>query len=160
MVKDHSTNGNLFATLAMTDGRSVSYCMNTVHEVLVNRGFWVLISRVDDPFVLSQEYLWGGLFTALVALPTQLFFAYRVWQFSGNKWIFPAIFVPCSLFQFAGYIAFIALCLNGGPTAQIIFAIEKLPMAFWGVSAAEDMLISLALMWFIWRKRAGVGFDR
>ncbi|KAI9060945.1 hypothetical protein FKP32DRAFT_1730168 [Trametes sanguinea] len=94
------------------------WIMDTVHQVLTNRGFWVLISRVHDPFILSRY--WAGLFTSLVTLPTQLFFTLRIWRFSKNHWLVPLIFLPCTLFQFAGYIG----ALRGGPTAEIIFVIQ------------------------------------
>ncbi|KAL7282719.1 hypothetical protein ACG7TL_004193 [Trametes sanguinea] len=134
------------------------WIMDTVHQILTNRGFWVLISRVHDPFILSREYLWAGLFTSLVTLPTQLFFTLRIWRLSKNHWLVPLIFVPCTLFQFAGYIAFLVICLRGGPTAEIIFVIQKLPMAFWGVGAAEDILISLTLIFLLWHNRNPGGF--
>ncbi|EIW61539.1 uncharacterized protein TRAVEDRAFT_69872 [Trametes versicolor FP-101664 SS1] len=134
------------------------WAMDTTHQIITNRGFWVLISRVHDPFILSKEYLWAGLFTSLVTLPTQLFFVMRIWRISKKNWFVPLIFVPCSLFQFGGYIAFLVLCLNGGPTAEIIYVIRKLPMAFWGVGAAEDVLISMCLVYLLWHNRDRGGF--
>ncbi|KAI0686665.1 hypothetical protein C8T65DRAFT_677034 [Cerioporus squamosus] len=134
------------------------WLMDTIHQVITNRGFWVLISRVHDPFVLSREYLWAGLFTSLVTLPTQLFFVMRIWEFSNRHWTVPLFFIPCSLFQFAGYIAFLVICLNGGTTAKIIFVIENLPMAFWGVQAAEDVIISLSLVYLLWSRRVSSRF--
>ncbi|TBU43283.1 hypothetical protein BD309DRAFT_1019387 [Dichomitus squalens] len=92
---------------------------------------------------------------SLVTLPTQVFFVMRIWNFSNKHWLAPLVFLPCSLFQLAGYIVFLVICLNGGPTAHIIF---KLPMAFWGVQAAEDVLISLTLIYLLWTRRVSNGF--
>jgi len=120
----------------------------------------VLVYKVHDPFILSAEYLWAGLFTTLAALPTQLFFTYRIWRFAKNHWLIPLIFVPASLYQFGAYIAFTVICLQHGPTAQIIVDIEKLPMSFWGVGAAQDTLVSGCLMWMVWRFRAQSSYKR
>ncbi|KAF9017601.1 hypothetical protein BDZ89DRAFT_1022050 [Hymenopellis radicata] len=136
------------------------WIMDTIHMVIVDRGFWVLVYKVHDPFILSTEYLVAGLFTALVALPVQLFFTYRIWIFSQRMWIVPLVFIPASLYQFAGYIAFTVICLKNGPTAKIIFDIERLPQSIWGVGAAQDMLISGLLLWMIWRDRVNMDDSR
>ncbi|KAI0371486.1 hypothetical protein BV20DRAFT_1120534 [Pilatotrama ljubarskyi] len=145
------------------------WLMDTVHQILTNQGYWNLLLDIfeqRDPFGLSRYYLWAGFFTSLVTLPTQLFFVMRIWKLSKNipavnryHWLVPAIFVPCSLFQFAGYFAFMILCFHS-PTAEIIFAIEKLPMAFWGVGAAEDVLISCILIALLRHSRSHDGLRR
>ncbi|KAJ6620260.1 hypothetical protein B0H10DRAFT_2022003 [Mycena sp. CBHHK59/15] len=133
--------------------------MDTAHTVLVARGFWVLVYKVHDPFILSQEYLYAGVFTALVAFPTQLFFTYRIWKLS-NNWVPVAIvFVIAALYQLGGTIAFTVICLQHGPTAEIIFQIQRLPMSLWGVGAAQDVLISAVLLWMLWTSRGGQYFQ-
>ncbi|KAJ8489274.1 hypothetical protein ONZ51_g3031 [Trametes cubensis] len=141
------------------------WALNTTHQILTNRGFWVLISRVHDPFVLSREYLWAGLFTSLATFPTQLFFIMRIWRLSKKHWLVPSIFVRQAnchadrpLLTKHIYVAFLVICLNGGPTAEIIYVIRKLPMAFWGVAAAEDVLISLTLIYLLFRGRGDTRF--
>jgi len=132
--------------------------MDTAHTVMVARGFWVLVYKVHDPFILSQEYLYAGVFTALVAFPTQLFFTYRVWKLS-NRWIpVAAVLVIAAVYQLGATLAFTVICLQHGPTAEIIFQIEKLPMSMWGVGAAEDVLISVALVWMLWTSRGDQKF--
>ncbi|KAJ6569448.1 hypothetical protein B0H19DRAFT_1135515 [Mycena capillaripes] len=132
--------------------------LDTAHTVMVARGFWVLVYKVHDPFILSQEYLYAGVFTALVAFPTQLFFTHRIWKLS-KKWIPVAIvFVIAALYQLGATIAFTVICLQHGPTAEIIFQIEKLPMSMWGVGAAQDVLISAVLLWMLWTSRGGPYF--
>ncbi|KAJ6498103.1 hypothetical protein C8R47DRAFT_1112826 [Mycena vitilis] len=134
------------------------WLMDTAHTVIVARGFWVLVYKVHDPFILSQEYLYAGVFTALVALPTQLFFTYRVWKIS-NKWTpLAVVFVIAAVYQLGASIAFTTICLQHGPTAEIIFQIEKLPMSLWGVGAAQDILISAVLLWMLWTSRGGPYF--
>ncbi|KAI0658604.1 hypothetical protein C8Q70DRAFT_917021 [Cubamyces menziesii] len=151
---------------ALVSCTSSSMALNTTHQILTNRGFWVLISRVHDPFVLSREYLWAGLFTSLATFPTQLFFIMRIWRLSKKHWLVPSIFVPCSIFQlgeskqteFRTVFLIVKRSLNGGPTAEIIYVIRKLPMAFWGVAAAEDVLISLTLIYLLFRGRGDTRF--
>ncbi|KAK7042609.1 hypothetical protein R3P38DRAFT_2891405 [Favolaschia claudopus] len=134
--------------------------MDTAHTVVVARGFWVLVYKVHDPFILSQEYLYAGVFTGLVAFPTQLFFTYRVWRLSNKLIPVAIVLVLAAAYQLGATIAFTAICLEHGPTAEIIFQIEKLPMSMWGVGAAEDVLISAALMWMLWRSREDRVFFR
>ncbi|KAJ6498095.1 hypothetical protein C8R47DRAFT_1317885 [Mycena vitilis] len=149
--------------------------MDTAHTVIVARGFWVLVYKVHDPFILSQEYLvsiimavleldtsalqYAGVFTALVAFPTQLFFTYRVWKISNNWTPVAVVFVIAATYQLGASIAFTTICLQHGPTAEIIFQIEKLPMSLWGVGAAQDILISVVLLWMLWTSRGGAYFQ-
>ncbi|KAF7357610.1 hypothetical protein MSAN_01357400 [Mycena sanguinolenta] len=154
---------------------------DTAHTVMVARGFWVLVYKVHDPFILSQEYL-VRLSTLLhVYLMNDLastqesslhwslfqrnfFFTYRIYKLSKN-W-FPiaagfvaAVFVVAAFYQLGASIAFTTICLQNGPTAAIIFRIEKLAMSLWGVGAAQDVLLSAALLWMLFTSRGGSYFQ-
>ncbi|KAL0947469.1 hypothetical protein HGRIS_013574 [Hohenbuehelia grisea] len=107
---------------------------------------------------LSTDWVIEGIFIPLVSLPTQLYFTHRIWIFSGKKWIFPAIFVPASLFHLAGRIAFTILSLRapgGSDGPAVIQRMAQLQIAFWAIAAAEDILISAVLIKLIWERRPG-----
>ncbi|KAF7436239.1 hypothetical protein PC9H_003068 [Pleurotus ostreatus] len=127
---------------------------DTTHLILTNRGFWVDIVLSDNGFIVSQEYLWASFFTCLVALPCQLFFVYRIWIFAGKFWLIPMIFVPASVYQLAGYIAFLVMNYKTISIAQF-YSLQKLLKSIWGVSAVEDTLITLVLFYMLWKQRDG-----
>ncbi|KAI0315344.1 hypothetical protein OF83DRAFT_1132460, partial [Amylostereum chailletii] len=133
------------------------WLMDTVHLVFIIKGAWLTISTPGLAFSLSRDYLWAGIFSGLVALPVQLFFLYRIWRFIGKehmwRWLLFVVFVLCSSFQFFGYVAFHVYCLRGLQTGEVIIIIEKLPMAIWGVGAAQDVLIAATLLFVLWRAR-------
>ncbi|KAF4604683.1 hypothetical protein EYR40_003461 [Pleurotus pulmonarius] len=127
---------------------------DTTHLILTNRGFWVDIVLSDNGFIVSQEYLWASFFTCLVALPCQLFFVYRIWIFAGKFWLIPTIFVPASVYQLAGYIAFLVMNYKTISISQF-YSLQKLLKSIWGVSAVEDTLITLVLFYMLWKQRDG-----
>ncbi|KAF9492071.1 hypothetical protein BDN71DRAFT_1509759 [Pleurotus eryngii] len=136
------------------DQLTCSRICDTTHLILTNRGFWVDIVLSDNGFIVSQEYLWASFFTCLVALPCQLFFVYRIWIFAGKFWLIPTIFVPASVYQLAGYIAFLVMNYKTISIAQF-YSLQKLLKSIWGVSAVEDTLITLVLFYMLWKQRDG-----
>ncbi|KAH7882839.1 hypothetical protein F5I97DRAFT_137133 [Phlebopus sp. FC_14] len=86
---------------------------DTVHQILIIKGVYTsLITDFCDyshVTTVVPEYLWQGLVTSLVAIPSQIFFTYRIWSFGGKKWIFFGLLVPVAAFELASTIAFIAL---------------------------------------------------
>ncbi|THH33291.1 hypothetical protein EUX98_g880 [Antrodiella citrinella] len=134
------------------------WAMDSAHFVLTVRAVWRSI--IDPVFAqsLSIEALIAGLFTTFMTVIVQLFFAWRIYKFVRDivhgrwRWLLFA-FVPCSLYQLGGYIAFIVLAINAPHDAAGVAAIRKLPQSFWGVGAAEDIIISLILLFFVWQWR-------
>ncbi|KAI0747058.1 hypothetical protein C8Q80DRAFT_1179090 [Daedaleopsis nitida] len=136
--------------------------MDTIHLYFDARAEWVLIRHPGAPGLVSKDILWGGLFTGFVSLPTQVYFVLRIRrlvnlnQTRAWRWftfIVVSTFILCSIFQFVGYVVFLYLCLQGPKSFEGVVLIEKLPIAFWAAGAAEDVLISLILLWLLWRDR-------
>ncbi|KAI0711445.1 hypothetical protein C8Q76DRAFT_58819 [Earliella scabrosa] len=138
------------------------WVMDSVHLYFDALAEWLLIRHPGLPDMISKEIIWGGLFTGLVALPVQIYFVLRIWKLvnlnRSKGWRYISlgiiiILVLCSLFQFVAYVVFLYLILRGRQDAQGIILIAKLPTAFWAAGAAEDVVISLTLLWLLWRDR-------
>ncbi|KAH7924103.1 hypothetical protein BV22DRAFT_533563 [Leucogyrophana mollusca] len=96
-------------------------------------------------------YLWQILPTSLVALPSQIFFTYRIGQFSNRKWIFFALLAPAAAYELAGALAFIAFGAIT-PTDQTLVSVKvsSIFTAVQGTAAGIDILISASLVYLLY----------
>ncbi|KAH7924108.1 hypothetical protein BV22DRAFT_1196169 [Leucogyrophana mollusca] len=152
-----------------------SKLVDTTHEVLIVDGgkaapFILLVPGLTPIQVYTSlitdfcnyarvetvvpEYIWQVLLTSLVALPSQTFFTYRIWQFSGRKWIFFALLAPLATFELAGGLAFIALGTIT-PTDQALVSVKlsSIFTAVQGTAAGVDISIAAGLVYLLYASR-------
>ncbi|KAF8900485.1 hypothetical protein CPB84DRAFT_1779059 [Gymnopilus junonius] len=88
----------------------------------------------------------AGLYftSALVSIPSQAFFVYRMWQFSRRPWFIPAFALPALLFQFV----FPLVLLSGRLPEQRM----ALFIANCVASAILDLLTCVGLTVLLWER--------
>ncbi|TFY56447.1 hypothetical protein EVG20_g8920 [Dentipellis fragilis] len=149
--------------------------VDTADEILMVQPLWhVLIVNFGDIEILSQiqpELTHRGWVTALVAFCVQLFFVYRIYVFSGNKWILSAFLVRIlkrcassspltvmlqtilSLFQLVVLIPYDVLTWASSHTTSGIqesWATDII-MSLRSVTAAEDIIIAATMIFLVLR---------
>ncbi|KAF8841082.1 hypothetical protein BDN67DRAFT_1047481 [Paxillus ammoniavirescens] len=147
---------------------------DTVHQVLLVEG--VYTSQITDfcdygrVSTVVPEFLWQLLLTSLVAIPSQVFFTYRIWRsnagilVTGRQWIYFALLAPVAAFELGGALAFLAL----GGVSLVRPSGESLPVrlahcppnqlqsvftAVQAVAAAVDITIASGLVYLLYRSR-------
>jgi len=92
------------------------------------------------------------LFTSLVSVPTQAFFAYRIWRFAGKRWIIPILLTPAILFQLAEGIVLIDLNLGATVGTEMTASTRQaILISNFAVGAAVDILLSAGLCFLLWK---------
>ncbi|KIJ29347.1 hypothetical protein M422DRAFT_784305 [Sphaerobolus stellatus SS14] len=100
-----------------------------------------------DPLVLFLL-----LPTTLIALTVQSFFIWRIWIFNGKKFLFPCILLFGELFQLAGNI-FTLYQGSHITSLSALFAVDHVMLAYYGVAAAADVAISIAMIYLLSQRR-------
>ncbi|KAH9833038.1 uncharacterized protein C8Q71DRAFT_860791 [Rhodofomes roseus] len=107
---------------------------------------------------LTAAYLTGFelvIQSALIATVTQCFYAWRIYILSNSK-ILAGCIVCISLLQCAGGFSEGIACFVYNSTSEKI-PIEATSVALWiGGSAACDIVITISMVYLLWRKRSGV----
>ncbi|KIJ15403.1 hypothetical protein PAXINDRAFT_11947 [Paxillus involutus ATCC 200175] len=98
------------------------------------------------------EFLWQLLLTSLVAIPSQVFFTYRIWRFTGGQWIYFALLAPVAAFELGGALTFIALGTITPTAAELVsFGPASVFTAVQAVAAAVDITIASGLLYLLYR---------
>ncbi|KAH7924645.1 hypothetical protein BV22DRAFT_493211 [Leucogyrophana mollusca] len=134
------------------------WLVDTTHETLIVEGVYTSIitdfcnyARIET---VVPEYIWQVLLTSLVALPSQVFFTYRISQFSGRKWIFFALLAPLATFELAGGLAFIALgTITPTDQALVSVRLSSIFTAVQGTAAGVDITIAAGLVYLLHASR-------
>ncbi|KAJ3875483.1 hypothetical protein F5051DRAFT_414123 [Lentinula edodes] len=106
------------------------------------------VSRV--PIMLSAD----PIVTVLISTPVQIFMAWRIKVISGSKWLFYAItfFAVCS---FIGGLANTIAVTIINQYANL-HQFDGSVITWLASSAVTDILITVSLVWSLWRKRTNV----
>ncbi|KIK79895.1 hypothetical protein PAXRUDRAFT_833871 [Paxillus rubicundulus Ve08.2h10] len=131
---------------------------DTVHQALLVDG--VYTSQITDfcnyarVSTVVPEFLWQLLLTSLVAIPSQVFFTYRIWRFAGRRWIYFALLAPVAAFELGGALAFLALGTITPTAAELVsYGPASVFTAVQAVAAAVDITISSGLVYLLYRSR-------
>jgi len=131
---------------------------DTVHQVLLVKG--VYTSQITDfcdygrVSTVVPEFLWQLLLTSLVAIPSQVFFTYRIWRFTGGQWIYFALLAPVAAFELGGALTFLALGTITPTAAELVsFGPASVFTAVQAVAAAVDITIASGLVYLLYRSR-------
>ncbi|KIK81237.1 hypothetical protein PAXRUDRAFT_832991 [Paxillus rubicundulus Ve08.2h10] len=131
---------------------------DTVHQVLLVDG--VYTSQITDfcdygrVSTVVPEFLWQLFLTSLVAIPSQVFFTYRIWRFTGGQWIYFALLAPVAAFELGGALSFLALGTITPTAAELVsFGPASVFTAVQVVAAAVDITISSGLVYLLYRSR-------
>ncbi|KAF8141405.1 hypothetical protein EV363DRAFT_1578669 [Boletus edulis] len=163
------------------------WVLDTIHGALVISGGWCLrMHTLLPPLVLihlmspaAYKYIMAVLvnplslneipeliqieilFTALVAVPAQGFFVYRIYIFSGESIVPPLIWVPLAAYQLVSTIIYIVKAFygtNGVHVAELSVLgdtfFTDLAISYLSVAAATDVLIAAFLTVLLVRKRS------
>ncbi|THU91396.1 hypothetical protein K435DRAFT_968222 [Dendrothele bispora CBS 962.96] len=134
-----------------------TWSADTAHMVAALYGFYMLTAKhwgdVEYVGTLNLAYVWSLLLTTLVSSPVQLFFAYRLWMFSGRRNIFIAI-LPLVIAQPGLLTAFTVTCYSRDTTTNAtLYMMQNLPVAAWSIAAGCDILITFSLLGYLWKSR-------
>jgi len=128
------------------------WTVGTVHEILIVKGLYVvLISYYGDLPRLSYiqpELVWQVFPTGLMALASQLFFAHRLWLFSGRKWQFPAIIIPAALSHLVLDLVYIPETVNIVATTNLK-VVSNLSIAANAIAGGVDVVIAVCMLYYL-----------
>jgi hypothetical protein len=130
--------------------------LSTVHQVLLLKSvFPVLIThwaRVAGLSELQPELLHRIYIAPLIAIPTQLFFLYRIYICSRKNWIFPALMLPFVAWQLIGTIPYNAAVMSTTDLSVISLPRQvAISTSFRAVMAGVDIMIAIAMTYLLRR---------
>ncbi|KAF5387242.1 hypothetical protein D9757_006879 [Collybiopsis confluens] len=101
-------------------------------------------------FSIGQGFLWSLFCDTFASCPVQIFFALRLYRFSGNRKIYLIFFIPIAVAQPILYIVFLAFCYQGNLNSEAtLVAVQNLLIAIWSLSAGADVLIAGCLLYYV-----------
>ncbi|TBU28139.1 hypothetical protein BD311DRAFT_758874 [Dichomitus squalens] len=91
-----------------------------------------------------------GWISNVVAFCVQMFFLYRIYRFSGNRWLFPLLLLPFALWEIVGSIP-LTIWLSRQPPVSITPDPRNinLEIAIRSASAFVDILITAAMVYLL-----------
>ncbi|KAG6381789.1 hypothetical protein JVT61DRAFT_396 [Boletus reticuloceps] len=126
------------------------WVLDTIHGALVISGVYKYIMAVlVNPLSSNEipELIIEILFTALVAVPAQGFFVYRIYIFSRESIVPPLIWIPLAAYQLVSTIIYIVKAFYGTNGLDLV-------ISYLSVAAATDVLIAAFLTVLLVRKRS------
>ncbi|KAN0088218.1 hypothetical protein V8E55_005275 [Tylopilus felleus] len=150
---------------------AILWTLNTIHESFTVCGVYEFImAGLANPSSLvigNPELISLYILTALVAVPTQGYFVYRLYVFSGKNIIVPIVWVGLALVQLVCPIVYVAKVLHTAKGVHVvaighlnssgIMIIPTLTLSF-SVAAAVDILIAIFMTFLLLRQRTVIGF--
>ncbi|KAH7910147.1 hypothetical protein BJ138DRAFT_141486 [Hygrophoropsis aurantiaca] len=134
------------------------WIVDTVHQVLIVQG--VYTSQITDfcdygrAETVTPQFLWQVLLTSLVAIPSQFFFTYRLWIFTGNKWLYLIFLIPATAYELVGGLVFIAIgTITPTAAALVSFTPASVFTAVQGIAAVVDIGNAAGLVYILWKRR-------
>ncbi|KAJ3889956.1 hypothetical protein GG344DRAFT_50614, partial [Lentinula edodes] len=113
-----------------------------------------LVFRYGEFPYIPVKYRSNPIVTVLISTPVQIFMAWRIKVISGSKWLFYAItfFAVCS---FIGGLANTIAVTIINQYANL-HQFDGSVITWLASSAVTDILITVSLVWSLWRKRTNV----
>ncbi|KAI0666403.1 hypothetical protein C8Q78DRAFT_1059322 [Trametes maxima] len=134
------------------------WAVDTANEILLLASMWpVLILKwgsVAELSVSQPTLVHHGWVSGIVAFAVQMFFLYRIYKFSGNRFLLPLLLVPLSLWQIIGTIPFDIWVFQDSSLAALsaprMIAFET---ALRATSAFVDIMIAAAMLYLLIQNR-------
>jgi hypothetical protein len=144
------------------DGRGMKFTvgwlwlMDTTHQILVIKTLYdICVTRfgnVASLAVIPPDFVAEIIFTVLVSSTTQLFFTYRIWLFSGKKWIFPLLVIPTVITQIAIQAIYMAGLLIDGSLEQLKRQ-NPSAIAYNAIAAGTDIFLACCMTYLLLAER-------
>jgi len=135
------------------------FIVDTVQKIMVSMGLWhYLIAQFGDIVglgIVNIPFLVHVFFTSLCSTVVQAFFVWRIYLFSGRKWIFIVIFAPFVLVQPAASIPYILKAVQNGQVANL----HNLSLYAYLINvtaAAVDIAIAIIMIILLMMGRTGL----
>jgi len=147
---------------------AVLWAFDTIHEALTVAGVYkyIMAGLVNPASILDgiAEFNLQILSAALVSMPTQGFFVYRFYIFSGKNIIAPLLWIIQAIYQFVAAIIYEANSFySADGSIQVVDMTELADSFFTGLvisslalAAAVDVLIAIGLTYLLVRTRTAV----
>ncbi|KAH7905752.1 hypothetical protein BJ138DRAFT_1147992 [Hygrophoropsis aurantiaca] len=134
------------------------WIVDTVHQVLIVQGVYTsLITDFCDygrARSVVPEFLWQVFLTSLVAIPSQFFFTYRLWMFTGKKWMYFIFLAPATAYELVGGLVFIAIgTITPTAAALVSFTPASIFTSIQGIAAVVDIGNAAGLVYLLWKCR-------
>ncbi|KAI0644067.1 hypothetical protein C8Q79DRAFT_127871 [Trametes meyenii] len=134
------------------------WAVDTANEMLLLASMWpVLILKwgsIAELSVSQPTLVHHGWVSGIVAFAVQMFFLYRIYKFSGNRFLLPLLLVPLSLWQIIGTIPFDIWVFQDSSLAALsaprMIAFET---ALRATSAFVDIMIAVAMLYLLVQNR-------
>ncbi|KAH0836835.1 hypothetical protein J3R83DRAFT_8619 [Lanmaoa asiatica] len=128
-------------------------------HVALNIAYKYIMAGLVNPLAFLNaipELILQLLLTALVALPTQGFFVYRIYIFSRKNIIIPLIWVIQAIIQFVAALVYVGKALYSSHGVQVVPVTELNGKQF--TVRISYVMIAMALTFLLVRQRATTGF--
>jgi len=133
------------------------WLMDTTHQALVIKAmFGIFVSRFGDVAALAlipPDFVSEIIFTVLVSSTAQLFFTYRIWLFSGKKWIFPALAIPTVIVQIVIQTVYMAGLLVNGSLPELKRE-NAMGIAYNSIAAGTDIALAGCMIYLLRSERS------
>jgi hypothetical protein len=134
------------------------WLLDTIHQALVIKAMYgIFVSRFGDVAALAlipHDFIAEIIFTVLVSSTAQLFFTYRIWLFSGKKWIFPFLAIPIVIGQIVIQSVYMAALLVDN-TLPTLVKINPLAIAYNTIAASSDVALAACMVYLLRAERSG-----
>jgi hypothetical protein len=153
--KDHWALKFLVAFVMALDTAGLGLLLKASFPVLILQ--W---GRVAGLFETQVELLHRVYMVGLIAAIVQMFFLYRIYVFSGKKWVIPALLTPFVLYLAIGSIPYSVIAMQN-PALETLHTARVMGISnsLRGVSCGVDILISGIMTYLLATKMEGT-FDK
>ncbi|KAI9574187.1 hypothetical protein HD554DRAFT_5812 [Boletus coccyginus] len=145
------------------------WALDTIHEALIVAGVYkYIMASLANPAAMMDgepELVLQILLGTLVAVPTQGFFVYRIYVFSGKNIVAPILWAIQAIYQIVASILYVAksfytvdgsLHIVWGTSPDSFFT--NITTSILALAAAVDVLIAMAMTFLLLRQQAANGF--
>ncbi|KAF7306236.1 hypothetical protein MIND_00414200 [Mycena indigotica] len=137
------------AFVCLCETAHITCVMHTLYSWLVtDYGHPERLMERPPPSVLGFIFL-----TVVIAVYVQLFFSYRIYVLSSSL-VIPSLATLLSVARFALGMTIFGVGFRIASLSEYVAKWDKLALAIWSLSAAEDVLITATLVFLLWRQRA------
>ncbi|KAF8555073.1 hypothetical protein OG21DRAFT_955594 [Imleria badia] len=157
-------------SLRMKSFVAAMWSFNTIHVALTIAGVYkyIMATLVNPAAVLVEipELAIQILSAATISMPTQGFFVYRIYIFSGKNIVAPILWSIQMIYQFVAAILWVAKSLHTvDGTVQAVGFTEltdsfftNLTISSLALAAGVDILIAIAMTFLLFQSRSATGF--
>ncbi|KAF8555070.1 hypothetical protein OG21DRAFT_954871 [Imleria badia] len=146
------------------------WAFDTLHEALTVAGVYkYIMAGLMNPLAILDEIpelVLQIFLTTLVSTPTQAFFVYRIYIFSGKNLVAPVLWAMQAIYQVVAAILYVAksfYTVNGNIQVVGYGVLDDsfftaIATSCLSITVAVDVLIAIAMTFLLFRKRNTTGF--